>query len=96
METNQSITIQDEYECTLNVSQCDMAKISRVEVIDSKGRAYTNWQKGNKVFLSIQDNGQTLKIFITEPEGSTDKLSGMKEAVKNVDPTNFLHKRHHK
>jgi hypothetical protein len=40
-------------------------KVTRLEVIDEKGRAYGNWNKANKVELSYQDDGRTLKIFIT-------------------------------
>lgn len=38
--------------------------INRVEVIDAYGRSYVNWDDKNKVEVSIQDNGRTLKIFI--------------------------------
>lgn len=56
------------------------SKVNRVEVIDHTkpyenkdaiGRAYTYWSKyGNgienpKVELSLQDEGKTLKVFIT-------------------------------
>jgi len=39
---------------------------NRVEIIDENGRSYVNWKKDNKVEYSLQDNGRTLKIFITE------------------------------
>lgn len=46
--------------------------VSRVEVIDHTksfeeggGRCYVKWQSGMKVELSEQDDGKTLKIFIT-------------------------------
>jgi hypothetical protein len=39
--------------------------INRVEVIDQKGRSYVNWKPQNKVQLQIQDDGRTLKIFIS-------------------------------
>jgi hypothetical protein len=42
---------------------------TRVEVIDDNGRSYVNWQGGNKVELSIQDEGRTLKVFITTEKG---------------------------
>ena len=38
------------------------SKITRFEVIDEKGRAYTT--KDCKVELSCQDDGRTLKVFI--------------------------------
>lgn len=42
-----------------------MPKVSRVEVINYNegGRVYTRWGVQN-VLLSVQDNGQTLKVFI--------------------------------
>lgn len=40
----------------------DLARISRVEVIDEKGRAYSRWDLA--VGASIQDNGRTLKLFV--------------------------------
>ena len=38
--------------------------INRVEVIDGDVRSYVN-MKSNKVSISIQDEGETLKIFIS-------------------------------
>jgi len=40
----------------------DISKITRFEVIDENGRAYT--QRNCKVELSYQDDGRTLKVFI--------------------------------
>lgn len=37
--------------------------VTRVEVIDSTGRAYTNYAAEN-VMTSLQDDGMTLKVFI--------------------------------
>lgn len=54
-------------------------KISRVEVIDSTGRAYVKWNV--KVEQNIQDDGRTLKIFVKEdnpvdlyPEGTEGRI----------------------
>ena len=41
-----------------------LEKVKRVEVIDENGRSYINWKPENKVRLSLQDYGQTLKVFI--------------------------------
>lgn len=47
----------------------DTSKVNRIEVIDETGRAYV---KGKiygtpvKVNLSIQDDGQTLKVFVED------------------------------
>jgi hypothetical protein len=43
-------------------------KVTRVEVIDQDGRSYVNWDKSNKVELSFQDDGRTLKVFIGHRE----------------------------
>jgi hypothetical protein len=47
-------------------------KVNRVEVIDHTksledggGRAYVFWEKTAKVELQLQDDGRTLKIFIS-------------------------------
>jgi len=39
-------------------------KVNRIEVIDKKGRSYVKYFDG-KVEQSLQDEGRTLKIFIT-------------------------------
>ena len=41
--------------------------INRFEVIDNKGRSYTNWiDKPFKIETSLQDEGKTLKVFLNE------------------------------
>jgi hypothetical protein len=42
-----------------------LEKVNRVEVIDQKGRSYVNWKPTNKTELSLQDDGKTLKVFIS-------------------------------
>lgn len=42
--------------------------VTRVEVIDEKGRSYVNWDKDNVVWVELQDEGRTLKIFIQKKE----------------------------
>ena len=39
-------------------------KVTRVEVIDENGRSYMNWERNNKVKVSLQDDDRTMKIFI--------------------------------
>ena len=39
-------------------------KVTRVEIIDEDGRSYVNWDDNNKVELSFQDDGRTLKVYI--------------------------------
>lgn len=43
-----------------------LEKVNRVEVIDQKGRSYVNWKPTNKTELSLQDDGKTLKVFISK------------------------------
>ena len=43
-----------------------MQRITRVEVVDTTGRAYVNWHRTNNVQLDLQDDGRTLKVFITK------------------------------
>ena len=38
---------------------------TRVEVIDEGGRSYVNWHPDNEVKISIQDDGRTMKVFIS-------------------------------
>ncbi len=49
-------------------------KVTRVEVIDQEGRSYVNWDDNNKVELSFQDEGRTLKVFISNREKSLEEL----------------------
>lgn len=48
--------------------------ITRVEIIDEKGRSYLNWNKDNVVELSFQDNNRTLKIFISKKRNETELI----------------------
>lgn len=43
----------------------DLSKVNRVEVIDENGRSYVNWKPTNKTSISMQDDGKTLKVFIS-------------------------------
>ncbi len=52
------------------VKQMDLKKVTRVEVIDENGRAYTNWNV-KEVIASLQDNERTLKLFISEKNRKT-------------------------
>ena len=47
-------------------SDMNTEKVTRVEVIDENGRSYVNWNDENKVELSLQDDGKTLKVFISQ------------------------------
>ena len=56
------MTLQDYFS---DLSQLQSNQLTRVEIIDKKGRSYVNWNKNNRIELSYQDSGRTLKIFIT-------------------------------
>jgi hypothetical protein len=47
----------------------DFSRVNRVEVIDNRGRAYVK-HSVQEVSYTLQDGGQTLKLFLTyeEPE----------------------------
>lgn len=40
-------------------------KVTRVELIDDSGRAYTAWDL-SEVYISLQDDGRTFKIFVSK------------------------------
>lgn len=42
-----------------------LEKVNRVEVIDQNGRSYVNWKPTNKTEISLQDDGKTLKVFVS-------------------------------
>jgi len=51
-----------------------MEEVTRIEVIDGKGRSYSNL-KVKSYYFDYQDNGKTLKIFIQEKDqGNTKNL----------------------
>tara|TARA_R110000803_G_scaffold74903_5_gene139134 strand:+ start:9551 stop:9784 length:234 start_codon:yes stop_codon:yes gene_type:complete len=41
-------------------------KVNRVEIIERGERSYVNSKSTNKTEISLQDNGKTLKVFITD------------------------------
>jgi hypothetical protein len=47
------------------MNDIDCSKVTRIEVIDGKGRSYTNW-KVKDVEFQLQDDDRTLKLFIVE------------------------------
>ena len=42
-----------------------LSKVNRVEVIDQSGRSYVNWNDKNIVQIDFQDDGKTMKVFIS-------------------------------
>lgn len=48
------------------------AKVTRVEVIDSRGRAFVQHDYSpTGVMVCLQDDGRTLKVFAGDPEGDS-------------------------
>lgn len=47
------------------IANFPISRVTRVEVIDQNGRSYVNWKDTNAVKLQIQDEGRTLKVFIS-------------------------------
>ena len=43
----------------------ELKNCTRIEVIDAKGRSYVNWHPDNIVKLDMQDDGRTIKVFIS-------------------------------
>mgnify|MGYP000090659839 CR=1 FL=1 len=49
----------------MSESSPDFSKVTRVEVIDSNGRAYVAYDVTPTIML--QDDGRTLKVFVERP-----------------------------
>lgn len=57
----------DLHEMALELAKNKLAKVNRLEVIDETGRGYVRYFKeGEHLQYSFQDDGQTLKIFVSE------------------------------
>ena len=60
----------------------DYGDVTRIEVIDAKGRSYANNSVESFVW-SLQDEGKTLKVFVLESEEAGEKTEiGMQEGWK--------------
>jgi len=57
----------DLHELALELADEKLKKISRLTVVDEDGRSYERWFKeGEHLQYQFQDDGQTLKIFISD------------------------------
>ena len=65
-DSDKDITLMALQDYFSDLSQLQNNRLTRVEVIDEKGRSYVNWDKNNKIELSHQDDDRTLKIFIND------------------------------
>ena len=52
----------------------DYSKVTRVEVIDNSGRAYVAYRAS--VYLDVQDDGRTLKLFVSQRESDSPARGG--------------------
>lgn len=53
----------------MKAKSLDFSTVTRIEVIDKNGRSYTNWDV-KAVETQLQDDGRTLKIFISEQDSN--------------------------
>ena len=65
-DSDKEITLMALQDYFSDLSQLQNNQLNRVEIVDKKGRSYVNWNKNNKIELSYQDSGRTLKIFIND------------------------------
>lgn len=61
-------------------------KITRLEVIGEWGREYTGRNK--RIELSVQDNGQTLKIFVKN-RNKKSKSVAIPSSEIGIDPNDY-------
>ena len=60
-----------------------LPKVNRVEVIDQNGRSYVNWSDKNIVQIDFQDDGRTMKVFISRKDYKIPKVP-KSERVRKV------------
>jgi len=53
----------------------DTSRVTRVEVIDDQGRAYTMWDNNFNVTVQMQDDNRTLKIFVKAKDPEPRRFS---------------------
>ena len=63
----------------------DYGDVTRIEVIDAKGRSYVNTSVESFVW-SLQDEGKTLKVYVlgSEEAGEIDMQEGWKEFLMDI------------
>jgi hypothetical protein len=67
-----------------NLSKFDQDKVTRLEVIDDKGRSYTNLNVKDLKF-SYQDEGRTLKIFCGKKPVEEEKKIDVSDTLKKLN-----------
>jgi hypothetical protein len=60
--------------------------ITRVEVITDTGRDYVRWNKDNVITTSLQDEGRTLKVFVTKNTEEPEMPITKPEFYDNLPP----------
>ena len=57
----------DLHEMALELADEKLKKVTRLTVVDEDGRSYERWFKeGERLQYRFQDDGQTLKIFVSK------------------------------
>lgn len=60
------------------ISKAQIVPVTRIEIIDETGRAYSKWNIQNKNF-SFQDDNKTLKIFLNMHGTAADSEGGQND-----------------
>lgn len=60
----------------------DITKVNRFEIIDVDGRRYVNLSAAG-LELSLQDNGETLKVFLKTFGKTQNKVNDLNEETKS-------------
>jgi len=68
----------------------DTSTVTRVEVIDPRGRAYVAWDTGLSVHLQVQDENRTLKIFIADGADGADEIELVREIHDALPFAHFM------
>ena len=61
-------TLQTHIERCERAREAELAKVTRIEVIDAGGRAFVRMYDLPGVAVDVQDDGRTLKVFAGEPK----------------------------
>ena len=48
------------------MAELDISSVTRLEIIDEGGRKVIFWDKNKKVYMQLQDNDKTLKMFVED------------------------------
>jgi hypothetical protein len=64
-ENGKPLSIEDVFARIPPITPFVLPGCTRLEVIDEdKGRAYIHWEPSNRIRISMQDEGRTIKLFV--------------------------------